>query len=329
MQYRQLGQSDLKISVISFGAWAIGGWKWNGTDDAAAIRAINAALDLGINCIDTAAIYGFGHSEHVVGEAIKNRRDEVVIATKCCIRWDKEEGEFFFDTEDEKGNPIKIYKNMRPASIKWECEQSLKRLKVDAIDLYQCHWPDATTPLEDTMDAFLELQREGKIRAIGMSNFEVGQLERCIAKGTVASLQPKYNALERKIETELLPFCKLNNIGVLPYSPIAQGLLTGTVTLDRVFGGDDNRKDKPLFKPENRQKILDMLNKVQPIAKGHSATLGQLFIAWTIAQPGITSALVGARNEAQVQENAKAADITLSEIELQDIRSEVEALDFV
>jgi len=327
MQYRQLGKSDLQVPVISFGAWAIGGWKWNGTDDAAAVRAINVALDLGMTLIDTAAVYGFGHSERVVGEALKDRRDDAIIATKCCLRWDKAEGEFFFDTEDENGNPLKIYKNLRPESVKWECEQSLQRLGVDTLDLYQCHWSDATTPIEDTMCALLELQAEGKIRAIGVSNFDAALLGRALESGIVASVQPKYNALERKIEAELLPYCREHNVGVLAYSPIAQGLLTGKVGMDREFGGDDNRKDKPLFKPEMRRKILDMLDRVKPIADQHNATLGQLFIAWLIAQPGMTTALVGARNEAQVMENAKAADIILSEAELTTIRSEVEALE--
>lgn len=326
MEYRTLGKSDLKVPVVSFGAWAIGGWMWGGTDDALAIRAIHKAIDLGITCIDTAAIYGMGHSEMVVGKAIAGRRDKAVIATKCGMRWDLEEGEFFFPSRLPDGTTCRIYKNLKPHSIRHECEQSLKRLGIDAIDLYQCHWPDATTDLDDTMDVLLDLQRQGKIRAFGMSNFTTEMMEKCIKKGTVASEQSKYNPLERDIEKDLIPFCAEHNIGVLAYSPIAQGLMTGKVTIDREFKGDDVRRSRPWFTPANRQRVLDMLAKVLPIADGHRATLGQVAINWVFSQKGITSALVGARNEKQVAENAGAASFKLSEDELKTIRRLVEEL---
>jgi len=327
MEYKPFGTTNVRIPVVSFGAWAIGGWLWGGTDDEQAKRAIQRAIDLGVTCIDTAPIYGFGHSETVVGEAIHDKRDQVFIATKCGLRWDVDEGEFFFDTTDRNGNPLKVYKNLRPASIRKECENSLRRLKVDVIDLYQCHWPDKTTPLDDTMSALLSLQKEGKIRYIGVSNFTVEMMRTCLKKGRIESNQPKYNALEREIEVEILPFCQENNISVLAYSPIAQGLLTGKVTLDREFPQGDLRRDKAMFSTVNRRRVLNMLERVKPIAEGYGITLGQLFIAWTVHQPGITSALVGARNESQVEENARAGSVKLTSSDLHEIRKALEEME--
>lgn len=326
MEYRQLGSSDIRIPTVSFGAWAIGGWMWGGTDDQDAVLALRKAIDLGMTCIDTAAVYGFGHSELVVGQAIQGRRDEVIVATKCGLRWDCQDGEFYFESADADGAMRRLYRNLRPESIRHECELSLKRLGTDVIDLYQCHWPDPTTPLEDTMGALLDLKREGKIRAIGVSNFTVDMMRTCLKTGVIDSDQPKYNALERSVEAEILPFCRENNISLLAYSPIAQGLLTGKITLDRVFPEGDVRRDRPLYSRANREKVLAMLEQVQPIADAHEATLGQIFIAWMIAQPGVTSALVGARNERQVAENVRAGDIHLAGEEVQTIRRLVEGL---
>jgi len=327
MEYRTLGKTDTKVPVVSFGSWAIGGWQWGGTDDDQAKRAIRRGIDLGVTCIDTAPVYGFGHSETIVGEAIQGKRDKLVIATKCGLRWDTEEGEFFFDTVDRNGNPLKLYRNLRPNSIRQECENSLRRLKIDVIDLYQCHWPDKTTPLEDTMDALLTLQKEGKIRYIGVSNFTVEMMETCLRKGRIESAQPKYNALERDIESEILPFCRENQISILAYSPIAQGLLTGKVTLDREFPHGDLRRDNAMFSPVNRRRVLNMLERVKPIAEGYGITLGQLFIAWTVHQPGITTALVGARNEKQIEENARAGSVRLTDKDLHDIRAALEEME--
>ena len=276
--------------------------------------------------IDTAPAYGMGHSERIVGRAIAGRRSAVVVATKCGLRWDAEEGEHYFDTTDNEGAPRRIFRNLRPASIRHECEQSLRRLNVDVIDLYQCHWPDPTTPIDDTMDALLALQQEGKIREIGVSNFTPDMMRQCMDKGRIASDQPKYNALERGIEQEVLPFCRDNGIGVLVYSPIAQGLLTGKVGPDRVFPENDLRRNKAMFSLENRRRVLGMLEQAQPIAEKHNATLSQLFLAWTVAQPGVTTALAGARNEAQVEENARAGDIRLSAEDIAAIRNLVEQL---
>ena len=326
MQFRQLGTSDIQVPVVSFGAWAIGGWMWGGTDDNDAIRALQRGIDLGVTCIDTAPAYGFGHSERIVGQAIKGRRDQVTVATKCALRWDCQDGEFFFESVDTEGQTRRLYRNLRPESIRYECEQSMKRLGVDVIDLYQCHWPDTTTPIADTMGALLELKREGKIRAIGVSNFTAAMMRECLKSGAIDSDQPKYNALERTVEREILPFCRENGISLLAYSPIAQGMLTGKITLDREFPAGDLRRDRPLYARANRVKVLAMLDKVKPIAEAHGATLSQVFIAWLVAQPGVTSALVGARNERQVEENAQAGELRLESGEIQGIRNLVEEL---
>lgn len=326
MQYKELGKTGIQFPVVSFGAWAIGGWLWGGTDDENAIKAIHAALDAGITCIDTAPTYGMGHSELLVGQALKGRRDGVLIATKCGMRWDREEGAKRMDTKMNDGTPCAIYGNGRPDSIREECENSLKRLQVDTIDLYQVHWPDPSWPLDDTMATLLELQDAGKIRAIGVSNFDTEMIQLCQTKGRVDSVQPRYNALQREPEEGLLPFCLEHQIGVLAYSPIAQGLLTGKVTMDRTFPEGDIRNKNPLFEPENRRKIIEMLGRVEPVAKDHGLTLGQLFTAWLIHQPAVTTALVGARTPAQVEENAKAGAAKLDDEALSLIRREVEGL---
>lgn len=326
MEYRRLGKSDLDIPVVCFGAWAIGGWLWGGTDDDAAIRAIQKAIDLGITCIDTAAIYGMGHSEKLVGKAITGRRDKVIVATKCGVRWDTTKGTYVFDSKMNDGAPVKIHRYLGPESIKRECEESLQRLGIDTIDLYQCHWPDPTTPVEDSMEALLELQQQGKIRWIGVSNFTPELMEQCMKKVLLVSDQPQYNPLQREIEKDVLPFCLKHNIGVLAYSPIAQGLMTGKVTMDREFPEDDTRHKKSWFKKENRKRVLDVLEKIRPIAEGHGATLTQVAIRWVVSQPGITAALVGARNDKQVEENAAAGDLKLSDSEIAHIRKLVEEL---
>lgn len=326
MKFRPLGQTDMELPVISFGAWAVGGWMWGGSDDEEAVRALHAAVDHGIACIDTAPAYGMGHSEVIVGKALAARRDKVLIATKCGLRWDLAEGEHVFDTTDNDGVARSLYRNLRPHSIRTECEESLRRMRTDYIDLYQCHWPDTTTPIADTMDALMQLQREGKIRAFGVSNFTVDMMRECLRYGRIESDQPRYNALDRAIETEILPFCRDNDIGVLAYCPLEQGLLTGKVGPDRIFNEGDQRCDKTLFSKENRIKILDMLDSVRHIAEAHGATLGQLFLAWVVAQPGITTALAGTRSESQAIENAAAGEIVLSDEEAATIRDAVEQL---
>ena len=326
MELRQLGKSDLKVTPVVFGAWAIGGWFWGGTDDAEAVTAIRAAVDEGINTIDTAPMYGFGHSEEIVGKALKGIRDKVIVATKCGLRWNRTDGDFHFVAQDEQNRSHQIYKVLKPDSIIEECDLSLKRLNVDVIDLYQCHWPDTTTPIADTMGALMKLKEQGKIRAVGVSNFTPAMMRECLNAAPLASDQPKYSLLAREIEADVLPFCRENNIGVIVYSPLAQGLLTGKVTMDRQFAPGDLRVNTPWFQPQNRQRVLDALGRIRPIADAHRATLGQVAINWVINTPGVTSAIVGARNAAQVRENVHAAEFRLSEEEQSFIRSTFESL---
>jgi len=326
MQHKELGQSGLKLPVVSFGAWAIGGWLWGGPDDENAIKALHAALDAGITCIDTAPTYGMGHSESLVGQALKGRRDGAIIATKCGMRWDCTDGFKQLDTTMNDGTPCSVYRNGRPDSIIKECEQSLNRLQTDVIDLYQVHWPDTTWPLDDTMDVLLRLKDAGKIRAIGVSNFDTDMIALCQTRGPIDSVQPRYNALQRDPEAQLLPFCLEHQIGVLAYSPIAQGLLTGKVTMERTFPEGDVRNRNVLFSPDNRRKVIDMLDRVKPMARDHGLTLGQFFTAWLVHQPAVTTALVGARTPAQVEENAKAGAAVLSQDTLDEVRREVESL---
>lgn len=327
MIYRQLGDSDIQVPAITFGAWAIGGWWWGASDDQEAIAAIQAGIDAGINCIDTAPMYGFGHSEEVVGQAIRGRRDQVIIATKCGLIWDHVQGEYFFEAEDERGQHP-VYRCLTKPSILAECDRSLERLGVDVIDLYQCHWPDRTTPIEETMEALLELRDAGKIRAIGVSNFTEEMIEECLEYGPVHSNQPKFSLLSREHLDGVIRFAHSKGIASIVYSPLEQGLLTGKVTMDRKFAPGDYRAEQPWFRPVNRRRVLDVLEEVvQPIADAHNATLGQIAIAWTIHAPGITSALVGARNAKQVAENAAAADIQLTPEEQLSIFAAFDKLD--
>jgi aryl-alcohol dehydrogenase-like predicted oxidoreductase len=319
---RQLGQSDVRVSPVIFGAWAIGGWMWGGNDDADAIEAIRASIDAGVTTIDTAAIYGMGHSEELVAKAVAGRRDKVVIATKCGMRWDgpETEGSDPWPQKDNSGKDVVIRRNARPSSILYECEQSLKRLKTDVIDLYQIHWPDLSTPVEDSMSAMVKLKEEGKIRAIGVSNYDEQWLARAVKVAPVASNQPPYSIIQRKIEERILPFSRKNDIATIVYSPMERGLLTGAVTMDRQFAPGDHRATHKFFRPENRKKVLDSLEKIKPIAQTHNASLAQLVINWTIHEPGITAALVGARNAEQAKHNAGAMNFTLSPDERAQIR---------
>src|SRR5258706_696083 len=323
MQPRTLGQSDVKVSPVIFGAWAIGGWMWGGSEESESIAAIRASLDAGVNTSDTAAIYGMGYSEELVAKAMKGRRQKVVMAPKCGMRWDgpENEGSDPWPQKDNQGRDVVIRKNARPASIMYECEQSLKRLHTDVIDLYQIHWPDTSTPVEDSIGAMVKLKEQGKIRAIGVSNYDVEWLRRTAAVAPLASDQPPYSIIQRKIERDVLPFCREHHIGVICYSPLERGLLTGSVTMEREFPPGDHRAAHKFFRPENRRRVLDSLAKVKPIAQRHKVSLAQLMINWTIHVPGITAALVGARNAEQARHNAGAMNFTLSEAERSEIRA--------
>ena len=321
MQMRQLGSSEVKVSPIIFGAWAIGGWMWGGSEEKESIDAIRAGVDHGVNTIDTAAIYGMGHSEELVGRAIKGIRDKVVIATKCGMRWNSDQGSDPWPQKDNEGRDVIIRKNARPDSIAYECEQSLKRLGIDTIDLYQIHWPDKSTPVEDSIHAMVKLKEQGKIRAIGVSNYDVQWLSGATKVAPIASLQPPYSLIQRKIEAKILPFCRQNDIGVIVYSPLERGLLTGTVTPERKFGEGDHRAKHKYFTVENRKRVLAALEKVRPIADKHKVSFAQLVINWTIHEPGITAALVGARNAEQATHNAGAMNFTLTNDERGAIRA--------
>ncbi|MFN8392454.1 MAG: aldo/keto reductase [Bdellovibrionota bacterium] len=321
MELRPLGTSGISVSPVIFGAWAIGGWMWGGSDEKDAVEAIHASLDAGVNTIDTAAVYGMGHSERLVAKALRGRRNDVIIATKCGRSWDVTEGSMPVESTDPTGKKVTLRSNSRPENIFRECEASLQRLETDVIDLYQIHWPDLTFPIEDAIGALVKLKEQGKIRAIGVSNYDLEQMRRASSVAEIASLQPPYSVLQRQIEETTLPFCREQNIGVICYSPLERGLLTGAVGVDRHFAPGDHRATHRLFSAENRRRVLAALESIKPIADRHRASFSQLIVAWTIAQPGITAALVGARNADQASHNAAAARLSLDPTEIQAIRA--------
>ncbi|WP_436514925.1 aldo/keto reductase [Ekhidna sp. To15] len=324
MQKVQLGKSDLKISPIVFGAWAIGGWAWGGNDDRQALEAIKTSFDAGVTSIDTAPIYGYGHSESLVGKAIKELgRENVEILTKFGINWKTTKGEFYFNAEGN-GESYEVYAYAGRDGIIQEVEDSLKRLGTDYIDLYQIHRPDATTRIEETMEVLKELQQQGKIRAIGMSNHTGKKMKRAGKVIDLASTQSPYSMVYRKIEKDIVPFCEKDNVGILAYSPLQRGLLTGKITSDYEFKGDDHRPGTKWFKEPNRSRTNEFLQKIKPIADEHGVALAQLVINWTVQRPGITAALVGARNAEQASENAKSMSFELSPEEITIINSELE-----
>jgi len=327
MQYRPLGQSGIEASVVALGTWVMGGWMWGGADEDDSIRAIHAALDNGINFIDTAPIYGFGASENLVGQAIKDRREKVVLATKCGMVANTTRGEYKFSTNAraiDSNGLIDIYQYNHPDSIRWEIERSLKRLQTDYIDLHQTHWQEPETPIEDTMACLMKLKDEGKIRAIGVCNANTEQMDRYRAAGQLDSDQEKYSMLDRELEDKQLPYCQENNIAVLAYSPLALGLLTGKIGPEREFEEGDLRRNNPRFSVENRRRVQQMLQTFQPIADRHNVTLAQLVIAWTFHQPGLTHALCGARHAKQAEENAVAGTVELSEDELSQMQQAID-----
>lgn len=330
MQTRRLGRSELEVPVVVFGAWAIGGWYWGPTDDDEAIRAIRASIDAGANAIDTAPVYGFGHSETVVGRAIAGLRERAIVMTKLGLRWDDERGEISFETVDQEGQKRVVRRNARPWSVKDEVHRSLARMKIERIDLLQVHWPDPQTPVNETLGAMLDLRDAGKIREIGVSNFTVEMLRISrIAMGEtpLASLQPKYSLLARDIEKDVLPYCREAGIGVVAYSPLEQGLLSGRVGPERTFAAEEGRSKRPTFQAANRARVNEVLERVaRPIAERHGATIAQVAVAWVIAQPGVTSAIVGARTAEQARENARAGEVRLDAGEVRALREAFERL---
>ncbi|MBA8879527.1 aldo/keto reductase [Phyllobacterium myrsinacearum] len=303
---RAIGKSGVQASAVGLGTWAIGGWMWGGTDEQESIAAIQASLDAGVSLIDTAPAYGLGRSEEIVGKALKGRRDKAVIATKCGLVWHTTKGTHFFDQD---GKPVHRY--LGRDAIVHEVEESLRRLDTDYIDLYITHWQDSTTPIEETVRAMEDLRKTGKIRAIGASNVNPSELNAYIATGSLDAIQERFSMIDRELETELLPVTRKNNVSTLSYSSLALGLLSGTVDPERVFSGDDQRKDNPRFSVGNRLKAKQFADAIQPIADRHAASIAQIVIAWTLAQPGITFALCGARNPDQALDNARAGTIRL------------------
>jgi aryl-alcohol dehydrogenase-like predicted oxidoreductase len=330
MQLKQLGKSTVKITPLAFGAWAIGGWLWGGTEEKDALRAIRASYDLGMTTIDTAPAYGFGKSEELVGQALQGiPRDRYQILTKYGMNWQTHQGEFFFDTFDRNDKPVKMYKYSGKEKVIQECEDSLKRLKTDYIDLLQIHWPDSTTPISETMEAVSQLIKQGKVRAAGVCNYTAEQVEEALKTVEIVSNQVPYSMVHRDIEKDVIPQALKRNIGILPYSPLQRGILTGKMKPHHVFSHGDTRSMEVHYKPENISRINAMLEKIKPIADGHGATLSQLVINWTAHRPAIACVLVGARDEKQVKDNAKALDFKLSEEEMKKINQEVEALKLI
>jgi aryl-alcohol dehydrogenase-like predicted oxidoreductase len=313
MQTCKLGNSDLQITPVGYGAWAVGGsgWQfaWGSQDDNDSIAAIHRALELGVNWIDTAAVYGLGHSEEVVGRAIKSwQGPKPYIFTKCGLRW------------EANGQVQKV---LSADSIRGEIEDSLRRLSVDVIDLYQIHWPpDPDSPaLEEGWSTLAELKREGKVRWIGVSNFTVKQLKRAKALAPVTSLQPQYSLIHREIEDEILPYCLHEGIGVIVYSPMNSGLLTGAMTRERAarLPQDDWRRGHPDFTEPSLSRNLELVDRLREIAKRHNRTVGEVAIAWTLHNPAVTGAIVGARNAKQAEGVMRAGDLCLNDKEASEI----------
>lgn len=324
MEYRKLGTSDLELSVITFGSWAAGGWMWGGTEHNDSVNAIKAAYDLGVTSIDTAPVYGMGASEEIVGKALRDLpRDKIQILTKYGMRWDLAKGDFGFKSKDNDGKDIDIYKYAARESIIKECEDSLRRLNTDYIDLYQIHWPDNTTPIRETMETVAQLIKEGKVRYASVCNYNVEQLQEAGKYINLVSNQVPYSMVKRDIEKDIVPYCIENKKSILAYSPLERGLLSGKMKPGYTFGEGDHRAGLYFFKDENLLITNEFLSKIKPLADEKNATLAQLVLRWTIEQPGITIALAGARNPVQAIQNAKAADVKLNKEEIDFIITEL------
>jgi len=315
MDKRKLGNSTMEISRIGFGAWAIGGvwtYGWGPQDDAESVKTIHEALDRGVNWIDTAAAYGLGHSEEVVGKALRERPDRPFVFTKCGIVW------------DEKNN---VSNTIEGASIRREIEASLKRLDVDAIDLYQIHWPRPDDKVEEGWTTLAKLRDEGKVRFIGVSNFSREQLERAGRIAPVTSLQPPYSLINREAEKEILPYCLDNGIGVIVYSPMASGLLSGKMTEQRVqnLHHTDWRRNSSAFQPPRLARNLRLASLLGDIGNAHGRTAGEVAIAWTLKNPAVTAAIVGMRRPDQVEGVIHAADAELSDGDMKRIEDFIQS----
>jgi aryl-alcohol dehydrogenase-like predicted oxidoreductase len=325
MEKVKIGSTDVEASVITFGAWAIGGWMWGGADRKEAVKAIQSAYDAGMTSIDTAPIYGQGTSEEIVGEAIADiPRDQVQLLTKFGMRWDRVGGDFAMNSKDNSGKAIDIYKWCSKESIIEECEASLKRLKTDYIDLYQQHWPETVTPINEIMEAMEILLQQGKIRAAGVCNYNKVLMEEANKTLHLASNQVEYSMINRGIENELVPYCIKERQSIIAYSPLQRGLLTGKIKPGHHFGEGDTRSTNRFYTQDNILKVNEFLAAIQPLADSRGVKIGQLALAWALAQEGITVLLAGARNAEQALENAKATEIQLAPEELAHIRTKLE-----
>lgn len=324
MEYRKLGNTDLQLSVITHGAFAIGGNMWGGNEQQDSINSIHASLDHGVTTIDTAPFYGFGLSEEMIGAAIKGKdRTKIQLLTKFGLVWDGSnngKGEFFFDAEED-GKKLPIYKYAAKANVIKEVEESLKRLGTEYIDLIQLHWPDNSTPVSETMEAMELLIQQGKVRAAGVSNYSVDQLKEASRTLQLASNQVSYSMLNRAIEKDLVPYSLETETGIIVYSPMERGLLTGKYFKDSKLKDNDHRNG--YFSQFNLNKVAAFLQAIEPIAISKGASLSQLVLRWTTLQPGISVVLAGARNAEQAIANAQAMDIQLSTEELQLINQEL------
>ncbi len=320
MEYRKIPGTDLKLSVIAFGSWASGGWA--PSERNAAVEAIRASYQLGVTTFDTAPIYGLGETETIIGETLKFfPRDKVQILTKFGLRWIYAKGQHFRTVIDHHGRKTDIYRYAAKASILEECENSLRRLQTDYIDLYQLHWPDPTTPMDETFEAVLQLARQGKIRYAGVSNLTPEQIAEADKTIPIVSLQMPYNMLDRKIEKDTVQYCIDHHKAILAYRPLEAGLLSGKIDPDTEFSVNDTRNGNPKFTPENIKKTNLFLERLKPLADAKKVTLAQLALRWTADRPGITCVLAGAMNGAQAIENAKAAAIRLSSKDMNLINS--------
>ncbi|HAY3542175.1 TPA: aldo/keto reductase [Elizabethkingia anophelis] len=324
MEFRKLGNTDLELSAITYGAFAIGGNMWGGNEKKDSIASVRASIDNGVTTLDTAPFYGFGLSEEMIGEAIKGfDRSKIQLLTKFGLVWDgsnQGKGEFFFDAEEAR-KTIPVYKYASKTSVIKEVEESLKRLQTDYIDLLQIHWPDATTPISETMEALEILLQQGKIRAAGVSNYSVEQVAEARQSLNIASNQIGYSMLNRGVENDLVPYALENDLGIIVYSPMERGLLTGKYFKDGKLKDNDHRNG--YFQQFDLEKVKTFLKTITPIAEDKNATLSQLVLRWTSLQPAITVVLVGARNAEQAAANAKAMDINLTAEELAFINTEL------
>lgn len=317
MEYRKLGSADIRLSALAYGAFAIGGNMWGGNEKKDSIESVRASIDHGVTTLDTAPFYGFGLSEEMIGEAIKGYdRSKIQLLTKFGLVWDgsnNKKGDFFFDAENE-GKIMPVYKYASKANVIKEVEESLRRLQTDYIDLLQIHWPDSTTAISETMEAMELLMQQGKIRSAGVSNYDVPQIKEARKTVGIVSNQVGYSMLNRNVEKDLVPYAQENDLGIIVYSPMERGLLTGKYFKEGQLKEHDHRNG--YFQQFDLKKVQQFLKSIEPVALDKGLTLAQLVLRWTTLQPAITVVLAGARNAEQVIANAKAMDISLNEEEM-------------